>query len=806
MGCAAIDPGQTVRALATAQPERFGGRPVGYAPGGQDKERTLMPEPPSGIFLTRPFKGKALRMTKRNVPGIRCFARKFAIATLLVNGLATAAEMRRVEIEPPTLELPGTPGMFGVHVTVLPNGNVIVADPWYSLGSAEQTRIGIVALYRPDGTLVSILRGSHAGDRIGSIDDEVAKANILVLENGDFVVASLLWNESRGAVTWGDADTGWGEGAVVEVSPENSLVGSTPGSHVGGNLFALGNGHFVVSSPSWDDGAVLDAGAVTWADGGGGTTGVVSAQNSLIGSHAFDYVGASSVVALANGNYVASSTLWDDGERQNAGAATWCPGEAGCTGRVEDNASLKGNQAGDLAAYHVVPLANGDYVVLSPAWQSGDVPVGAATFRDGTSAAGSAVISPANSVHGSRHSDFQGAYVMPLANGHWVLVAPEWDAEGHEDVGAVAWRHGTAAAATGALSAANALTGSRGGDGELLWAIELANGHYVAGFPFWDDGRGIVDIVDAGAVVWGDGNKGVVGPIDAGSNALVGSSADDRVGWGRAAALAGGDYVVSSPWWDLNGEEDVRVNVGAATRRSGAAPSSDVVSQHNSLVGGSDDDFVDRIVALANGNYVVLVPSWDHGQIANVGAATWCPASGCAGPILAQNSLTGTVADDAVGTGGFALADGNYAILSWQWNENRGAVTWRPGNEAAAGQVTPQNSLTGSAPLDFLGFGFNHYGAFSDGAYLIQNREWDIPHRDAGAIVLARADGGTVDSLRLERADLVAGHSPDSAFYTVWHYGEETRLLAVGDYISNIVTLLRREEDALFRDGFDALP
>ena len=54
---------------------------------------------------------------------------------------------------------------------------------------------------------------------------------------------------------------------------------------------ALSNGNYVVSSTLWDNGAVADAGAVTFGNGVTGVTGVVNAANSLVGGTAGDWVG-----------------------------------------------------------------------------------------------------------------------------------------------------------------------------------------------------------------------------------------------------------------------------------------------------------------------------------------------------------------------------------------------------------------------------------------------------------------------------------------------------------------------------------
>ena len=55
----------------------------------------------------------------------------------------------------------------------------------------------------------------------------------------------------------------------------------------------LNNGNYVVASPSWDDPLTgnTDAGAVTWCNGSIGTSGTISAINSLIGSSVDDRVG-----------------------------------------------------------------------------------------------------------------------------------------------------------------------------------------------------------------------------------------------------------------------------------------------------------------------------------------------------------------------------------------------------------------------------------------------------------------------------------------------------------------------------------
>ncbi|MEQ8957523.1 MAG: hypothetical protein RLP02_06305, partial [Coleofasciculus sp. C2-GNP5-27] len=71
------------------------------------------------------------------------------------------------------------------------------------------------------------------------------------------------------------------------------LTGSRMDDQIGSRgVVALSNGHYVVSSPNWDNGTIKDAGAVTWGDGTTGIDGgVVSAANSLVGSSTDNQVG-----------------------------------------------------------------------------------------------------------------------------------------------------------------------------------------------------------------------------------------------------------------------------------------------------------------------------------------------------------------------------------------------------------------------------------------------------------------------------------------------------------------------------------
>ncbi len=454
---------------------------------------------------------------------------------------------------------PGS-GQFGVSVTVLPNGNIVVADPLYDAGATAD--VGAVYLYDgATGVLISMLTGSTAGDQVGW---NGLTADVKVLSNGNYVIRSRYWDNGTaadaGAVTWGNATTG----ISGVVSAANSLVGSTAGDYVGtGSVAALSNGNYVVSSDWWNNGAATSAGAVTWGNGTTGVKGAVSAANSLVGSWSNDVVGG--VILLNNGNYVVRSPFWHN----HTGAVTWGNAATGIVGQVSVTNSLVGSKDNDEIGWIVTALSNGNYVVGSESWDNGGVAdAGAATWGNGTTGIVGQV-SAANSLVGSVADDRVGELVWALSNGNYVVSTEWWNNGAATNAGAVTWGNGTIGV-KGAVSAANSLVGSTADDGvgSLGGVVLLSNGNYVVGSYRWDNGG----VADAGAATWGNGTTGIVGSVSA-ANSLVGSTAGDWVGQ-YVMVLTNGNYVVRSDWWDNGGI----VNAGAATWGNGTTGTSGVVS------------------------------------------------------------------------------------------------------------------------------------------------------------------------------------------------------------------------------------
>ncbi len=691
---------------------------------------------------------KLIFCTLRRLPAARLLRLALIAALLLallgVQPARPARAYNTTDISPPV----GS-GTFG-SVEVLPNGNLVVVD--YHWDDGATLDVGAVYLY--DGSslaLISSLTGSTAGDQVGG-------GGVTVLSSGNYVVRSDEWDNGSavdaGAVTWCSGTNG----CSGPVSPANSLVGSKTDDWVGSSIIPLNNGNYVVESFDWDNGSAVNAGAATWCSGASGCSGPVSAANSLVGSTTDDWVGY--VTPLSNGHYVVRSYYWDNGAIVDAGAVTWCSGDSGCSGAVSAANSLVGSKAGDAVGDAITELAGAagsNYVVNSPDWDNGAiVDAGAATWCSGDSGCSGAV-SPANSLVGSKAGDQMGHYirVTVLSNGNYVFNSPDWDNGAIVDAGAVTWCSG-ASGCSGVVSIANSLVGSTAGDQVGKSIVPLSNGNYVVRSNYWDNGA----IVDAGAATWCSGDSGCSGAVSA-ANSLVGSTTDDQVGSSGITALSNDNYVVRSTSWDNAAIQDV----GAATWGSGLGGTVGAISAANSLVGSDTDDWVgDEVTALSNGNYVVGSPGWDNGFANDAGAVTWGDGlGGTVGAVGAANSLVGSTTDDRVGgvNGIIALSNGNYVVNSLDWDNgstvDAGAATWGNGLGGTVGAISTANSLVGSTAGDQVGADVI---ALSNGNYVVRSYSWDNGSAvDAGAVTWGNGAGGTVGEVGA--ANSLAGSTTD---------------------------------------------
>lgn len=670
---------------------------------------------------------------------------------------------------------PAPGNQFGTQVVTLSTGNVVITSPFDDAGGTDA---GAVYLFNGrTGELISTLTGAHAGDRVGK--------EVTALANGNFVVTSPHWSggdlgelTDAGAVTWASGVTGI-DGIV---NPSNSLVGNLAYVVVGYfGVEPLANGNYVVISPYWGNGQEFGLGAVTFGNGQSGIRGIVSPENSLVGTTEGDGVGYGGVKALPNGNYVVVSDLWNNGDALGAGAVTFGNGTTGITGAVNEANSLVGQNSNDRvgsndygsAFYAVTVLANGNYVISSEYWNNG---AGAVTFANGNSGV-SGVVSRANSLVGTTAGDRLGHVygVNALTNGNYVVSSPYWDSGTVTDAGEVTFASGTTGI-VGTVNSTNSLVGSAEYDEVGLNVTVLSNGNYVVASQFWNNGEMNWEGT-FGAVTFGNGAVGVTGAVSP-ENSLVGSSALDMVGR-VVVGLPNGNYVVCSPDWD----NEMVADVGAVTLGNGVTGTTGTVSSLNSLIGSKEGDEVGYAFVLANSNFVVFSRQWDNGAVADAGALTFVDANkGLVGVVSAANSLVGSSANDSVG-GVLPLSNGDYVVTTPFWDNGNimdaGAVTFASGKGGFRGAATPQNSLVGTTNSDQIGAAIY---PLANGNYVVRSKSWDNGNIvDAGAVTFVNASSaprGTIGPAN----SLVGSSAGDQIGYSPVAYSEVTAL-SNGNYV-----------------------
>ena len=595
-------------------------------------------------------------------------------------------------------------------ITRLTNGNYVVSSPlWNKTGVTDAGAVtwcsgttGLSGVISSSNSLV----GSTPFDEVGN-NTFLSESGVTALTNGNYVVSSPSWDnggllDHAGAVTWGNGTVGIT--GAVDVS--NSLVGNHSADFVGGFIIPLTNGNYVVSSPYWANGIFEFAGAATWGNGTTGITGAVDVSNSLVGNHSADFVGGF-IIPLTNGNYVVSSPYWNNGTFIRAGAATWGNGNTGIVGVVSSSNSLVGTKMDDYVGVKATALPNGNYVISSRSWANGLVAeAGASTWGNGNTGI-IGVISSTNSLVGTKTGDRVGQGVSVLSNGNYLVKSTTWGNGAALSAGAVTWANGSTGI-TGLVSSANSLVGTKTDD--LVGVndiVELTNGNYVVVSSYWNNGA----VLGAGAVTWGSGITGITG-IVSNTNSLVGSHVVDHVGEDRSGVgvypLTNGNYVINSKYWN-NGSI---IDAGASTWCNGNTGAFGLVSTTNSIVGSSASDFIGDITyTLPNGNYLIHSSQWNNGAAIRAGAVTWANGNtGIVGTISASNSLVGTSEDDNMGLvdpnanvmgGIIILPNGNYIVQSRLWDNgaiiDAGAVTFGNGSMGVVGIVNSCNSVLANA-------------------------------------------------------------------------------------------------------------
>lgn len=669
-----------------------------------------------------------------------------------------------------------------------------VRSPFWD-ASGVDTDAGAVTLFDAvtgtfSGTSTAFAGVVAAGNSLvgSTLNDQVGSNGISFVAGNSFAVFSPLWDNTAATASNAGAVTWVTPGAVLAgaVSTSNSLVGGFPNDSVGASTFDasrgfstngiynLFTGNAVLKVPGFNGGA----GSITFLSGTSTPpVGTIGAANSLVGATAADAIGSGGLQFVSGSTWAVLSPLWDaSGVDTNAGAVTlfdsvsgtFSGTATGLAGVVAAANSLVGSTLNDQIGSNGVSFVVGStFGVFSPLWDNtaATADAGAVTwFTPGSALAG--VVSTSNSLVGGFTNDrvgnatfdaligFAGNGVYSLFNGNALLKIPGFNS----NAGAVTFLSGSSAPPVGVVSAANSLVGSAAGD-------QLGSGgiyrSFIGGFsyavlsPFWDN---TPSVPDAGAVTIASATTGVVGAVGPG-NSLVGTSTGDKVGGGGIIQLfSSGNAVLLS--------NNFQTNAGAVTfldfvngHLVGDTDFFGTVNSSNSLIGGQANDNIGSggIDQLNNGNFVVLSPNYSViSGATNVGAVTFgFGTTGVVGVVANTNSLAGTQANDAVGSGGlFFLSGGNALVRSPSWNQGAGAVTFldastgRFGGASGvlAGDLGVGNSLIGGTLNDAIGSGgIREFFAGANSYYAVFSPLFDntaASVTDSGAVTFANAGSG----------------------------------------------------------------
>lgn len=111
------------------------------------------------------------------------------------------------------------------------------------------------------------------------------------------------------------------------------------------------------------------------------------------------------------------------------------------------------------------------------------------------------------------------------------------------------------------------------------------------------------------------------------------------------------------------------------------------------------ESFGTTVKFLPNGNMVVADPAYSRDTVSDIGAVYLYTNDR-----ILISKVTGSTANDKVSDKGVViLANGNFVVMSGEWNNptplhttnNIGAVTWIDGSLGLSGEVSADNSLMG---------------------------------------------------------------------------------------------------------------
>lgn len=598
------------------------------------------------------------------------------------------APLSQIELMDPTSAMQDR---FGDRVVVLPNGNIVIAEPGDDTMAMDA---GVVHLYKPNSTTpISSIFGDNPDDLLGFVQFGFSNLGIFALPNNNYVIASPADDvngiDDAGSVRLVNGSTGMQIGTPIIGNDANDQFGLM-------SVTALGNNNYVVASASGAEGDLTNEGSVRLVNGNTG----MQIGMPIVVDVVFERFNFQ-IIALSNNNYVIASPFDDVNGIEGVGSARLVDGTTG----MQIGTPIVGDVAGDSFRFQVTPLANNNYVIASPFDVENGIQGGSVRLVDGNT--GLQIGTP---IVGNEPVRFDGLLVTALANNNYAIATPRENAGGVSSAGSVRLVDGNTGMQIGAPIVGDMINDSLGSQG----ITALSNSNYVV--VSQEDNVG--NISAAGSVRLVDGNTGV--QIGA---PIVGDVLGDFIGSSGVTALANSNYVINSEFDDENGIVDagsVRLIDGSTGLQIGTP-----------IVGNSEGVSIgfQIVISLANSNYVIAVPSDNSGSITGTGTVRLM--DGNTGMEIGK-PIVGDMMSDVLGAGGlFALPNNDYVIISERDDE---------GGIMDAGSVRMVNGTNGTEISNFIGATTNDIRSAtvipSDTFYILSLPDYD--------------NNGLVDSGRIE--------------------------------------------------------
>jgi hypothetical protein len=325
---------------------------------------------------------------------------------------------------------------LGGFITGLSNSNFVIT-------SKEEDRDGIsnassVRLMNGStGAQISVLFGDLEGDALGQRIDGgfIAHNAVTALSNNNYVITSPSDDNGAiidaGSVRLMDGTTGIQIGGIIFGDQEDDKIGES-------GVTVLSNDNYVIASSRDDNGFILDAGSVQLVSGTTGDT----IGPLLIGATSRSRLANGGVSALGNNNYVVASGEDDNGTMSDTGSIRLFNGSTGeqINALFGDGSSALLGLGLGTAEKVINVLGNNNFVVLSPFNNNGSVRLvngGTGVQTDRINAQVSSNLgAPAINSDGTTSTLVRSTITAPADSSYYLIGAPEWD-NGERNAGLV---------------------------------------------------------------------------------------------------------------------------------------------------------------------------------------------------------------------------------------------------------------------------------------------------------------------------------------------------------------------------------